>query len=151
MGFVGLSCSPATSQVDVWSLSGARILGAVRAQAELIKATSLLVLWESRRFWFAVVLADAMQWMLKMHPCLQMCMPICKHAIQLTLDVMVCDYPQVLVDLLRQKCLEERLPDAVASSSTSSHYSSLSNAPEEWSQEEGKPCSGERLLLMFDR
>jgi hypothetical protein len=52
------------------------------------------------------------------------------------------------VDLLRQKCLEERLPDAGGSGSS---YSSLSNAPEEWSQEEGKPCSGERLLLMFDR
>jgi inositol hexakisphosphate/diphosphoinositol-pentakisphosphate kinase len=52
----------------------------------------------------------------------------------------------VLVDELRQKCLEERLDGPGAS-----HYSSLSMAPEEWTLEAGRPCSGERLLLMFDR
>lgn len=30
-------------------------------------------------------------------------------------------------------------------------YSSLSHAPSEWELEPGKPCSGERLLLLLDR
>jgi hypothetical protein len=70
---------------------------------------------------------------------------------------------QVLVDQLREKCLEERLdlagPAAAAaaaaaggsSSSSSSAYSSLTTSPDDWRLDEHKPCSGERLLLMFDR
>jgi hypothetical protein len=30
-------------------------------------------------------------------------------------------------------------------------YSSLSQDPKEWLLEPDRPCSGERLLLMFDR
>jgi hypothetical protein len=66
------------------------------------------------------------------------------------------------VDQLREKCLEERLdlagPAAAAaaaaaggSSSSSSAYSSLTTSPDDWRLDEHKPCSGERLLLMFDR
>eukprot|EP00775_Hariotina_reticulata_P005842 gene5842-6083_t len=81
------------------------------------------------------------------------------------------DGEQVLVDELREKCLEER----VESSSTpaaatpaagqaavpasgdkgpspnSSSYSSLTTSPDDWRLDQTKPCSGERLLLMFDR
>ena len=55
---------------------------------------------------------------------------------------------QVLVEQLRQKCLEERVDkggDAPRS------YSALTQSPREWALEPGKPCGGERLLLMFDR
>jgi hypothetical protein len=47
----------------------------------------------------------------------------------------------------REKCLSE------GQSGQGGHagYSSLSQAPEEWSVERERPCSGERLLLMFDR
>jgi hypothetical protein len=69
---------------------------------------------------------------------------------------------QVLVDQLREKCLEERLdlagPAAAAaaaaaggSSSSSSAYSSLTTSPDDLRLDEHRPCSGERLLLMFDR
>lgn len=68
---------------------------------------------------------------------------------------------QVLVDVLREKCLEERLDlagpaAAVAASATgggsvSAGYSSLTTAPEDWRLDPARPCSGERLLLMFDR
>ncbi len=57
---------------------------------------------------------------------------------------------QALVDQLREKCLEER-PDTSSAGPATGAYSSLSQAPEEWSLEPGRPCSGERLLLMFDR
>ncbi|WIA10711.1 hypothetical protein OEZ85_010886 [Tetradesmus obliquus] len=69
---------------------------------------------------------------------------------------------KVLVDQLREKCLEERLdlagPAAAAAAaaaggggSSSSAYSSLTTSPDDWRLDEHKPCSGERLLLMFDR
>jgi hypothetical protein len=82
---------------------------------------------------------------------------------------------KILVDQLREKCLEENkdanaaaaaasgaggAPNQVAAGATgskgsagssSSAYSSLTTAPEEWRLDEAKPCSGERLLLMFDR
>ena len=54
---------------------------------------------------------------------------------------------QVLVEQLRQKCLEERVDkggDAPRS------YSALTQSPREWALEPGKPCGGERLLLMID-
>lgn len=79
-----------------------------------------------------------------------------------------------LVSQLRELCLKETLvPDPVGSGSVSggghhghhtggalggaggagvsSRYSSLSHEPGEWALEPGLPCSGERLLLMFDR
>lgn len=34
---------------------------------------------------------------------------------------------------------------------SSSRYSSLASSPDDWRLDETKPCSGERLLLMFDR
>jgi len=34
---------------------------------------------------------------------------------------------------------------------SSSAYSSLTTAPDDWRLDDNKPCSGERLLLMFDR
>lgn len=78
------------------------------------------------------------------------------------------DLIRVLVDVLRQKCLDEKTsterPSTGLSRSTSGvqgrsedgdskpgSYSALTQAPEEWRQVEGQPCSGERLLLMFDR
>lgn len=51
-----------------------------------------------------------------------------------------------LVDQLREKCLEEARNEERPES-----YSALTMDPEEWHQEQGKPCSGEKLLLMFDR
>ena len=53
---------------------------------------------------------------------------------------------QVVVEQLRQLCLEEGKGDA-----GSRGYSALTQGPDEWALEAGKPCSGERLLLMFDR
>ena len=41
--------------------------------------------------------------------------------------------------------------EGVGSSIKSVAYNSLSQAPEEWEEEPAKPCSGEKLLLMFDR
>lgn len=58
---------------------------------------------------------------------------------------------QIVVDQLREKCLEERIDHRDHGAGSVGSYSSLSQAPEEWTLEEGKPCSGERLLLMFDR
>jgi hypothetical protein len=92
---------------------------------------------------------------------------------------------KVLVDQLREKCLEERVeaaphhasaekqqeadkagdkaaaggdkaagglqPSTSARGISSSRYSSLASAPDDWRLDESKPCSGERLLLMFDR
>jgi inositol hexakisphosphate/diphosphoinositol-pentakisphosphate kinase len=34
---------------------------------------------------------------------------------------------------------------------SSSRYSSLASSPDDWRLDDSKPCSGERLLLMFDR
>lgn len=53
---------------------------------------------------------------------------------------------QVLVDQLREKCLEERHDGTPHKS-----YTSLSQAHEEYELETTRPCGGERLLLMFDR
>ena len=53
---------------------------------------------------------------------------------------------QVVVEQLRQLCLEEGKGEA-----GSRGYSALTQSPGEWTLEAGKPCSGERLLLMFDR
>ncbi|KAI3438574.1 hypothetical protein D9Q98_001000 [Chlorella vulgaris] len=53
---------------------------------------------------------------------------------------------KLLVDQLRQKCLEEPRSD-----DRPRGYSALTQDPKECVQEEGKPCSGEKLLLMFDR
>lgn len=99
---------------------------------------------------------------------------------------------KVLVDQLREKCLEERVeaaphhgsaekqqeapgadkggdkaaaaagaggekaagglqPSNSARGISSSRYSSLASSPDDWRLDESKPCSGERLLLMFDR
>lgn len=76
---------------------------------------------------------------------------------------------QVLVDELREKCLEERVEsssstaaaaaqaaltaagDKNPSPNSSSAYSSLTTSPDDWKLDQTKPCSGERLLLMFDR
>jgi inositol hexakisphosphate/diphosphoinositol-pentakisphosphate kinase len=97
---------------------------------------------------------------------------------------------KVLVDQLREKCLEERvdpvnphhssqqekqgdaaaggdkaagekaagaekpqtlLPSNSARGISSSRYSSLASSPDDWRLDDSKPCSGERLLLMFDR
>ena len=58
----------------------------------------------------------------------------------------------MLVDELREKCLEERQDlGASGSSSSAIHYSSLTTAPDDWRLDGARPCSGERLLLMFDR
>ena len=51
-----------------------------------------------------------------------------------------------LVDQLRQKCLEESKQDGKREG-----YSALTMDPEEWQQQPGQPCGGEKLLLMFDR
>ncbi|KAL4445780.1 hypothetical protein ABPG77_008979 [Micractinium sp. CCAP 211/92] len=53
---------------------------------------------------------------------------------------------KLLVDQLRQKCLEEPRSD-----DRPRGFSALTQDPKECVQEEGKPCSGEKLLLMFDR
>ncbi len=55
---------------------------------------------------------------------------------------------QVLVARLRELCLQERegLPPI-----SSNRFSSLSQEAREWSLDKSKPCSGERMLLMFDR
>ena len=52
----------------------------------------------------------------------------------------------MVVEQLRQLCLEEGKGEA-----GSRGYSALTQAPSEWTLDSGKPCSGERLLLMFDR
>jgi inositol hexakisphosphate/diphosphoinositol-pentakisphosphate kinase len=54
----------------------------------------------------------------------------------------------VLVEQLRQKCLAER---GGPGGNAPRGYSALTQSPLEWTLEPGKPCSGERLLLMFDR
>ncbi|GMH42191.1 hypothetical protein BSKO_10110 [Bryopsis sp. KO-2023] len=53
---------------------------------------------------------------------------------------------QVLVDELLEMCMAEGQLDL-----SSKAYSSLSQDPSEWEEEESKPCTGERLLLMYDR
>lgn len=53
---------------------------------------------------------------------------------------------RLLVDQLRQKCLDEARMDERPKS-----YSALTQDTSEWGLEEGKPCGGEKLLLMFDR
>lgn len=56
------------------------------------------------------------------------------------------DLVKNLVDQLRQKCLEESKQDGKREG-----YSALTMDPEEWQQQPGQPCGGEKLLLMFDR
>jgi inositol hexakisphosphate/diphosphoinositol-pentakisphosphate kinase len=66
---------------------------------------------------------------------------------------------QVLVDQLRDKCLEEKgdgpsiAPPATPAPGGGGAPSSASSqqAPEEWAVDGGRPCGGERPLLMFDR
>ena len=53
---------------------------------------------------------------------------------------------KLLVDELRQKCVDEARSDEKPKS-----YSALTQDPAEWCAEPGKPCGGEKLLLMFDR
>lgn len=54
----------------------------------------------------------------------------------------------MLVEQLRHMCLEEKVGrDGPAGRG----YSALTQSAKEWSLEPSKPCSGERLLLMFDR
>ncbi|KAK9821974.1 hypothetical protein WJX81_008214 [Elliptochloris bilobata] len=55
---------------------------------------------------------------------------------------------KVLVEQLRGKCLQERVDK---SGEAPRGYSALTQSPREWALEVGKPCGGERLLLMFDR
>ena len=55
---------------------------------------------------------------------------------------------QVLVEQLRHMCLEEKVGrDGPAGRG----YNALTQSAKEWTLEPAKPCSGERLLLMFDR
>lgn len=54
------------------------------------------------------------------------------------------DHMKILVDQLREKCLGHNHPEKKP-------YSSLTNAPEEWELDPDLPCSGERMLLLFDR
>lgn len=49
---------------------------------------------------------------------------------------------------LRDMCVAER-PDPAGDALA--RYSSLSQDPREWACVPGHPCSGEKLLLMFDR
>ncbi|KIY93222.1 inositolhexakisphosphate/diphosphoinositol-pentakisphosphatekinase [Monoraphidium neglectum] len=86
---------------------------------------------------------------------------------------------RILVDLLREKCLEERGEAAAAAAAAASAApnstaaalataaapagaaggsgnggnggGSASQAPEEWTLDPARPCGGERPLLMFDR
>lgn len=53
---------------------------------------------------------------------------------------------QALVDSLRQKCMDE-----LRTSEPPKAYSALTTDPRDFVPETGKPCSGEKLLLMFDR
>jgi len=53
---------------------------------------------------------------------------------------------KLVVDELRQKCVDEARSEEKPRS-----YSALTQDPAEWAAEEGKPCGGEKLLLMFDR
>lgn len=57
-------------------------------------------------------------------------------------------YIKVLVEQLRQQCLEEKMDKHAEAVKA---YSALTQAPKEWTLEGGVPCGGERLLLMFDR
>ncbi len=52
------------------------------------------------------------------------------------------------MEQLRQMCLDERVG---RNGPEGRNYSALTQSPREWGLEPGKPCSGERLLLMFDR
>ena len=56
------------------------------------------------------------------------------------------DLCKLVVDELRQKCVDE-----ARSEERPKAYSALTQDSSEWTQEEGKPCGGEKLLLMFDR
>jgi inositol-hexakisphosphate/diphosphoinositol-pentakisphosphate 1-kinase len=57
------------------------------------------------------------------------------------------DLLKVLVDQLRQKCLEE----ARGGEDKPKGYSALLQDPKEWRLDPNRPCSGEKLLLVFDR
>jgi len=50
-----------------------------------------------------------------------------------------------LVDKLRDRCINYRSDERPRS------YSALTQDPSEWCTQEGQPCGGERMLLMFDR
>ena len=52
------------------------------------------------------------------------------------------------MEQLRGKCLAERVDKG---GEAPRGYSALTQSPREWALEPGKPCGGERLLLMFDR
>eukprot|EP00798_Chlamydomonas_sp_ICE-L_P008125 gene8126-1372_t len=54
---------------------------------------------------------------------------------------------KVLIARVRELCLLER----DASGPPTGRFSSLSQDPSEWKQIADQPCSGERMLLMFDR
>ena len=52
------------------------------------------------------------------------------------------------MEQLRHMCLEEKVGrDGAAGKG----YNALTQSAKEWTLEPAKPCSGERLLLMFDR
>ena len=52
------------------------------------------------------------------------------------------------MEQLRHMCLEEKVGrDGPAGKG----YNALTQSAKEWTLEPSKPCSGERLLLMFDR
>ncbi|KAK9799737.1 hypothetical protein WJX73_006464 [Symbiochloris irregularis] len=70
--------------------------------------------------------------------------PMPEHPLELLRKLV--DHIQVVVEQLRQKCLQEGRGEVGARG-----YSALTQAPTEWVLEPGKPCGGERLLLMFDR
>ncbi len=54
-------------------------------------------------------------------------------------------------------CVQERLargndpPGGPRAAGVGSRYSSVSHEPAEWTNDPDRPCSGERMLLMFDR
>mmetsp|Transcript_39332 Transcript_39332/g.111414 ORF Transcript_39332/g.111414 Transcript_39332/m.111414 type:complete len:1167 (-) Transcript_39332:153-3653(-) len=52
---------------------------------------------------------------------------------------------QQLCDRLRDMCISDK------SDTPTKSYSALTQDPSEWSCQEGQPCGGERILLMFDR
>ncbi len=52
------------------------------------------------------------------------------------------------MEQLRHMCLEEKVGRDGA---VGKGYNALTQSAKEWTLEPGKPCSGERLLLMFDR
>lgn len=58
------------------------------------------------------------------------------------------DLEQVLVEHLRQRCLDEPI---TRGRDSAKHYSVLNQAPREWEEDDNKPCGGERypLYLLF--